>query len=160
MTLLCGLAACKSDPPRKSDCGLPGPNACVIEKTAHMVGDWKLTRFRASGDWSKGAEKDAASFLGKRVTIEGIYVKLPDGSRCRIVSAGETIIRDGVETFRSRKGSWQSMGFTPVAEGLYQAEELDFECDQMFWGIVSQRENDIYLLRVWEVFLQMERIDD
>jgi hypothetical protein len=129
----------------------------VIEKTTHMVGDWKLTRFRASGAWSKGAEEAAASFLGKRVTIDGVDVTLPNGSKCRIVSAGATIVRDDIETFRSRNGSWQSMGFTPVSEGLYKAEEIGFECEPMFWGIVGQREHDIYLLRVWEVYLQMER---
>jgi hypothetical protein len=158
LALLCALASCKSEPPRKSDCGLPGPNACVLEKTAHMAGTWKLTRFRASGDWSKGAEAAAANLLGKRIKIDGVDVEMPNGSTCRIVSAGATIVRDDIETFRSRNGSWKSMGFTPVSEGMYKAEEIGFECEPMFWGIVMQTEHDVYLLRVWEVYLQMERI--
>jgi hypothetical protein len=160
LTFACGLVACKSEPAREPDCGLPGPNACVLEKTAHMTGAWKLTKFRASGAWSEGAQADAAGFLGKQVTIDGINVKLPNGTTCRIVSAGVTIVRDDIETFRSKNGSWERVGLTPVSEGFYEAEDIRFECEEMFWGIVAQKEHDVYLLRVWEVFLQMEHVAD
>ena len=153
-----GLVACNSDH-GVPDCSTTDPPSCAILRRPEMDGVWKLTHFRASGVWSKGAEKTAASFLGKHVTIDNLDVTLPDGTKCRIVSAGKTLLSDGVESFGSAAGSWRRMGFTPRPDGLYEAEEIRFNCDGMFWGITMQPEHDLHLLKVWEVFLVMKKTE-
>lgn len=153
-----GLAGCSRDEePSKPICDAANPADCPRFASHGLDGDWRLTAFRASGVWDKGAEADAVGFLGKHVTIDGDAVKLPNATKCRIVSAGPTIVTDSVETFGSRNGSWQRMGFTPMSEGLYKVVEVHFDCEQMFWGMVMQPENHVRLLRVWEVFLLMKK---
>lgn len=154
------LVGCReSTAPLDAPCDAEDSLDCPVLRTPGLDGVWQLTAFRASGSWSKGAQKDAASFLRKHVRINGQEVKLPNGTTCRIVSAGPTIVTDSVQTFGSRKGSWERMGFTPISKGLYKVEEVHFDCDEMFWGMVMQPENDVRLLRVWEVFLLMKKTD-
>ena len=162
LTLLAAtaLVGCReSDRPLDAPCDAEDPADCPTLGTPSLNGVWRLAAFRASGSWSKGAQKDAASFLGKRMTINDPDVKLPNGTKCRIVSAGPTIVTDSVETFGSRSGSWERMGFTPISKGLYKVEEVHFDCDEMFWGVIMQPENDVRLLKVWEVYLLMKKID-
>jgi len=158
-----GPSACKREEVGPApDCDAPNPVNCAVMKTPYMNGVWKLTAFRASGAWSPGAEKTAAGYLGREVKIDGVNVKLPNATTCRIVSAGPTTVRDGVETFGSTKGSWNRMGFEPIGDGekVYKVVEIQFDCEGMFWGIVMQPERELYLLKVWEVFLQMQKVGD
>jgi hypothetical protein len=153
-----GVSGCDRKPKRVvSGCVSGDPADCGSLKSLDMNGVWKLTAFRASGRWSKGAEDAAAGFLGRTVTVDGLDVTLPDRSKCRIVSAGPTIARDGVEAFGTVNGAWSRMGFTPEPEGYYRVEEINFDCSGMFWGIVMQAEHDVHLLKVWEVYLLMKK---
>ncbi len=154
-----GLVGCTSDKPSApaNDCGSPQPKNCPKLRALDLDGKWRLAAFRASGSWSKGAERSAAKLLGQHVRIQGRSVSLPDRTTCRIVSFGPTRVRDDFRTFGSPNGSWKKLGLTPEPDGSYQVKQAVFNCSGMFQGIVMQRENGVYLLRVWEVYLLMKK---
>lgn len=122
-----------------------------------LEGKWRLTEFRSAGIYSGGAEDDARALIGSTLSIHGRTVSFPDGSMCQMESLLRDRLDDSTAGFGAGGHSWRDLGLIPSSDRTYRVSKIDFDCPEKFRGLLVQTQTGVHLLRVWEVYLVMQR---